>query len=89
MWPLVLQAHAWIMAISWGVMIPLGIVMARNFKELDPFWFKFHRHVLQLAGVCFEGLGAPARFTQPWPGAATCLYATCWRFCSLARAGLS
>ena len=40
---LLLKAHAWLMTISWGVMIPAGIVVARCFKELDPLWFKLHR----------------------------------------------
>ena len=32
------QAHMWLMALSWGLFIPAGIVMARCFKEMDPFW---------------------------------------------------
>lgn len=30
-------------AIGWGVLIPVGIVMARSFKEAAPLWFHLHR----------------------------------------------
>jgi hypothetical protein len=40
---LLLQAHMWLMAISWGVLMPIGIMMARSFKELDPLWLAVHR----------------------------------------------
>ncbi len=50
-WGAMLQAHGWIMAISWGVLIPLGAVIARNFKTLGPTWFNIHR-VVQVIHVC-------------------------------------
>ena len=43
--PRLVQAHAWLCAIGWGVLIPVGIVMARSFKELDPMWFHLHRGI--------------------------------------------
>jgi hypothetical protein len=44
------QAHGWIMAVSWGVMIPLGAVIARNFKTDGRVWFNVHR-VIQVFTV--------------------------------------
>lgn len=38
-----IAAHGWMAAIGWGVMVPLGIVLARSFKEWDPKWFHAHR----------------------------------------------
>jgi hypothetical protein len=35
-------AHAWLGALGWGVLIPVGIVLARSFKEADPLWFHLH-----------------------------------------------
>ena len=41
-----LQAHAWLMTIGWGVLIPSGIVIARSFKDAaPPAWFHIHRCV--------------------------------------------
>ena len=37
------QTHLWLLIIGWGVLVPVGIVIARCFKELDPLWFKLHR----------------------------------------------
>lgn len=31
------------MGLSWGVIIPLSVVTARNFKQHDPTWFFIHR----------------------------------------------
>jgi hypothetical protein len=39
----VVQTHLWLLIIGWGVLVPVGIVIARCFKELDPLWFKLHR----------------------------------------------
>ena len=27
--------HGWLMAVCWGVLIPLGAIVARNFKDLQ------------------------------------------------------
>lgn len=45
-----LQAHAWMMVISWGVLLPSGVVVARSFKTLGPVWFQIHRAV-QIVGL--------------------------------------
>ncbi|GAB4817649.1 hypothetical protein N2152v2_004695 [Parachlorella kessleri] len=66
----VLQAHAWLMTISWGVLIPSGIVVARCFKELDPLWFKLHRAVQSigfLLGIVGFGLGFAIRGSWSTP----------------------
>ncbi len=42
-----LQAHGWLAAVGWGVLVPGGIVMARSFKDLDRTWFHLHR-ILQV-----------------------------------------
>eukprot|EP00210_Caulerpa_lentillifera_P002713 g2593.t1 len=44
------DAHALLMAISWGVMIPLGVLIARTLKDLDPLWFRLHK-LLQVVGL--------------------------------------
>ncbi|GAB4817650.1 hypothetical protein N2152v2_004696 [Parachlorella kessleri] len=65
-------AHAWLMTISWGVMIPAGIVVARCFKELDPLWFKLHRAVqccgflLSIAGFGL-GFSIHGSWSTPYP----------------------
>lgn len=45
-------AHGWLAAIGWGVMVPLGIVLARSFKEWDPKWFHAHRILMVSSGSC-------------------------------------
>ncbi|GAQ87169.1 DOMON domain containing protein [Klebsormidium nitens] len=39
------NAHGWINAISWGFLLPLGVLTARYFKAHDPLWFHIHRAV--------------------------------------------
>ncbi|KAL4443838.1 hypothetical protein ABPG75_011575 [Micractinium tetrahymenae] len=46
------NAHGWLMAIGWGVLIPLGIVTARHGKRWDPLWFHVHRAVQILGLSC-------------------------------------
>ena len=73
---LVLQAHAWLMAMSFGVIFPLAILTARGFKGVGgpSLWFQIHRAVQAgsearggtglLAGALpAEAAGPPA--TQP------------------------
>lgn len=33
------------MALSWGVLLPVGAVLARNFKTASPLWFHIHRAI--------------------------------------------
>jgi hypothetical protein len=41
---LIMQAHGWLMAVGWGLLIPLGILTARHGKEFKPpLWFHLHR----------------------------------------------
>eukprot|EP00884_Botryococcus_braunii_P017823 jgi/Botrbrau1/4724/Bobra.0218s0038.2 len=49
-------AHGWIMAISWGVLIPLGAVLARNFKTVGTGWFNAHR-IIQTIGWSLGWVG--------------------------------
>lgn len=56
----VVQIHGWLMAISWGVLVPVGLIFARNFKELGPTWFHVHRIVMVLAvlgGIAGTAIG--------------------------------
>lgn len=39
------DAHMWLATISWGVLIPLAIIMARYFKPHTGKWFAIHRAV--------------------------------------------
>lgn len=43
------RRHGVLAVISWGVMIPVGVALARFFKRFDPFWFYAH--------VVAQGLG--------------------------------
>jgi len=38
-------AHMWLAAISWGVLIPMAIIMSRYFKPHTKKWFAIHRAV--------------------------------------------
>jgi hypothetical protein len=40
-----MQAHGVLMCLSWGVLIPLGAIIARNFKTLSATWFNLHRGI--------------------------------------------
>jgi len=44
-------AHAWMMVVSWGVMIPVGILTARYFKAMGSWWFHVHRAFQTLAFI--------------------------------------
>ncbi|PRW57965.1 cytochrome b561 and DOMON domain-containing protein [Chlorella sorokiniana] len=42
-------AHAWLGVIGWGVFVPIGIVVARSFKDTLPTtWFHLHRALVAL-----------------------------------------
>lgn len=46
------NAHGWLMAVGWGLLIPLGILVARHGKDWDPLWFHLHRGVQILGLSC-------------------------------------
>ena len=43
------RRHGLLALISWGVLVPAGVALARFFKRFDPFWFYAH--------VVAQGLG--------------------------------
>ncbi|OEL21176.1 Cytochrome b561 and DOMON domain-containing protein [Dichanthelium oligosanthes] len=43
------RRHGVLAIVSWGVMVPAGVALARFFKRFDPFWFYAH--------VVAQGLG--------------------------------
>jgi hypothetical protein len=45
------EAHGWLMALSMGVLLPLGVLFPRFLKQRDPLWFNLHRGVQTLALV--------------------------------------
>jgi len=73
-----LWAHVILMVLSWGMLLPLGVIWARGLrlstKQVggQPIWFQGHRiiqslgWVLQLAGfACIVALKNGAHFTEP------------------------
>lgn len=54
----VLQVHGWLMCISWGCLIPLGVVIAcfRTVRGSDSWWFHLHR-ILALLGFLISVAG--------------------------------
>jgi Eukaryotic cytochrome b561 len=46
--------HGLLVALGWGILMPIGIMIARYFKKYDPFWFYAH---ISIQGVGFV-LGA-------------------------------
>lgn len=61
------DAHGLLMAISWGVVLPLGIVIARTLKDLDPLWFNLHKlfQVVGLMGAIVGYVIALLKFDTP------------------------
>lgn len=49
-------AHGSLMLISWGFLLPLGVIIARFLRRLDPLWFKVHR-AMQMTGVSLALIG--------------------------------
>lgn len=50
------NAHGSCMLLSWGLLLPSGVLMAKIGKHRNPFWFKFHRAV-QLSGLTLAIIG--------------------------------
>jgi hypothetical protein len=49
-------AHGVLMGLSWGFLLPVGLLVARFGKHKDPLWFKVHRGV-QISGLLLALLG--------------------------------
>lgn len=49
-------AHGSLMLISWGFVLPLGVIIAKFLRHRDPLWFKLHR-ALQLSGLALALAG--------------------------------
>ncbi|KAJ3708207.1 hypothetical protein LUZ61_011912 [Rhynchospora tenuis] len=42
--------HGLLVTLGWGILMPIGIMMARYFKKYDPFWFYAH---ISIQGIGF------------------------------------
>eukprot|EP00884_Botryococcus_braunii_P020368 jgi/Botrbrau1/7014/Bobra.0165s0043.1 len=54
------KVHGYIMVISWGILIPLGAMVAASLKRFDPLWFQIHRvvqSIAYLAAIVGMGIG--------------------------------
>ncbi|XP_050385078.1 cytochrome b561 and DOMON domain-containing protein At4g17280-like [Argentina anserina] len=54
-------SHGIINSVSWGIVIPVGVIVARNFKGFGPIWFKAHRSI-QIFGSLGAGAGIISGF---------------------------
>lgn len=50
------NTHGVLMTIGWGILIPLGIVLAASMRWRAPLWFQLHRAV-QTTGLIFALAG--------------------------------
>jgi len=52
-----IYAHASLMLVSWGALLPLGVIVAKFARHYpNAFWFKFHR-IGQLSGIVIALIG--------------------------------
>lgn len=51
--PKKIGAHGWLMTLSWGVLVPIAIHIARFEKKHDPLWFKLHYSIQTVALVMY------------------------------------
>lgn len=62
--------HGALAGLGWGVLMPIGIALARYFKRHDPFWFYAH---ISVQGVGFvlgaAGIAMGLRLNDDVPGA--------------------
>jgi len=57
--------HAVLMAIAWGILVPLSIVIARHSKnDRHPMWFYLHRAMNVCWSLCLS-LTMPAKALKP------------------------
>ncbi|KVH94161.1 Carbohydrate-binding domain family 9-like protein [Cynara cardunculus var. scolymus] len=45
------RAHGILNMIGWGILLPVGVMVARYFKHLDPLWFYVHTSVQSLGFI--------------------------------------
>ena len=48
---------------SWGFLLPSGIVIAKFMRHRDPLWFRLHR-AIQVTGILFAIAGFLIAITQ-------------------------
>jgi hypothetical protein len=53
------RAHGALNVFAWGVLLPIGAILARYFRRMDPLWFYLHVGV-QLAGFIIGLAGVVA-----------------------------
>ncbi|KAK9815929.1 hypothetical protein WJX72_012106 [[Myrmecia] bisecta] len=54
------KIHGWLMVVSWGFLIPVGVLIARYMRSVDPWWFHLHRAIQLtafLVGIAGLGVG--------------------------------
>lgn len=62
--------HGALAGLGWGVLMPVGIALARYFKRHDPFWFYAHVSVQGLGFVLgAAGVAAGFKLDDDVPGA--------------------
>ena len=63
-----LQVHGILMVVGFGILIPLGVLVARTMKPLDPLWFHLHRtiQVGTVSMVHYAHHGIPTRHQLHW-----------------------
>lgn len=66
--PVFYDVHGLLMAVSWGMVIPFGIVIARTLRDLDPLWFNLHKlfQVVGLMGAIAGYVIALLKFDTPY-----------------------
>ncbi|KAL4336577.1 hypothetical protein AHAS_Ahas12G0024100 [Arachis hypogaea] len=45
------KSHGLLNIVAWGILVIMGAIVARYFKEWDPFWFYFHASVQSLGFI--------------------------------------
>ncbi|KAJ3678184.1 hypothetical protein LUZ60_001987 [Juncus effusus] len=60
--------HGFFVGLGWGILVPIGIIMARYFKHHDPFWFYAHISI-QGVGFVFGLIGILIGFSLDDTGA--------------------
>ena len=56
-------AHGSLMVTSWGLLLPMGVLIAHFLRHRDPTWFVIHRGI-QFCGICFALSGFIIAVTQ-------------------------
>ena len=56
-------AHGTLMVTSWGLLLPMGVLIAHFLRHRDPMWFLIHR-AIQVTGVCLALSGFIIAVTQ-------------------------